>query len=80
MPRKRLDEEPEELPEDEVEDRSASDTDGSNADEASDEEEEDDAEPSTPPPPIELPNRITRGRRLKQVRACPLLRNGLGTC
>lgn len=39
----------------------------------SDEEVEDSSddgeeEPSTPPPPIELPNRSTRGKRMKEVR------------
>jgi hypothetical protein len=32
-------------------------------------DDETDAEPETPPPPIELPNRTTRGRRLRQVRS-----------
>lgn len=50
--------------EEEAEDSSGDDSpDGSGSEDDSDEADEE----STPPPPIELPNRTTRGKRLRQV-------------
>jgi hypothetical protein len=54
-------EEEEELDED-------SDESGSDDGSGDDSEEDDEEKDRTPPPPIELPNRLTRGKRLRAVR------------